>query len=146
MIGIAEFNTLFYIRVKARRPGAILYELPHFIPRNQPSFSIIKPYQMANEILLSDMIQKLREELETAQQEGKDSDFKFMFESVELELSVVVSNSGTGKAGIKFWVVDAGGEYQKHNSVTHTFKLTLKPGSAGSQVISNARKGSVSSQ
>jgi hypothetical protein len=101
---------------------------------------------MANDVLLSDMIQKLREELETAQTAGKDSDFKFTFDSVELELSVVVSNSGGGKAGIKFWVVDAGGEYQKHNSVTHTFKLTLKPGSAGSQVISNTKGGTINSQ
>ncbi len=66
-----------------------------------------------NRIPLGEMIQELREEIEAAQKQGKSSAFKFAFESLVLELSVVVSQTGTGKGGIKFWVVNAGVEYQK---------------------------------
>ena len=88
-------------------------------------------------ILLSDMIRSLREELSKAQEEGKDSDFKFSFDSVELELSVVISTTTGGQAGVKFWVVEAGGDYQKENSYTHKFKLLLKPGSKTSSLLTN---------
>ena len=86
---------------------------------------------MDNKIPLSDMIQTLREELEEAQEQSKKSSVKFSLDSVELELSVAVTKTGTGKGGIKFWVIEAGGEYQKENAMIHKFILKLKPGQGG---------------
>lgn len=88
-------------------------------------------------ILLSEMIQNLREELSKAQSEGKRSDFKFQFDTVELELSIVITSTKDAKAGVKFWVIDAGGGYKNEDAQTQKLKLVLKPGSSGSQLISN---------
>ena len=82
---------------------------------------------MSQKIPLSEMIETLREELEEAQKKAKKSDLKFVTESVELELSVAVSKTGTGKGGIKFWVIEAGGEYERTKETTHKFTLKLKP-------------------
>jgi Trypsin-co-occurring domain 2 len=88
-------------------------------------------------VLLSEMIQHLREELSKAQTLGNNSDFKFLFESVELELSVAITTTGTANAGIKFWVVEAGGKHENANAQTHKFKLILKPGSLQAKQISD---------
>ncbi len=83
---------------------------------------------MSNQkIPLSEMIQTLREELEAAQKESTKSNLKFETESVELELSVEVSKTASGKGGVKFWVIEAGGEYESQKSSTHKFKVVLKP-------------------
>lgn len=78
-------------------------------------------------ISLSEMIQTLRSELETAQKNAKDSPLNLKVDSVELELSVAITNSNSGKGGIKFWVIEAGGETKQEEASTHKFKLTLKP-------------------
>ena len=60
-------------------------------------------------IALADMIETLREELETAQMMGMQRSVAFGVEKVELELKVVLSRKVKGGGGIKFWVVSAEG-------------------------------------
>ena len=85
---------------------------------------------MSNKILLSDMIQTLRTELEQAQANAAGSSFKFSVDTVELELAIELTKSGEGSTGIQFWVIEAGGKYQQENVSSHKFKLVLKPSSA----------------
>jgi hypothetical protein len=94
-----------------------------------------------NRIPLTEMIQSLKEELLEAQIQGKESKLQFALDSVEVELSVAVTKTGTGKGGIKFWVLEAGGEYQKEDSVTHKFTVVLKPGPTGDIVVSTESTG-----
>ena len=103
---------------------------------------------MSGKILLSEMIQTLRTELEQSEFNASNSNFKFLVDSVELELSVELSKSGEGNTGIKFWVIEAGGKYQQENVSTHKFTLVLKPVTAdgapvqvsNSSVLKTSRK------
>jgi hypothetical protein len=46
---------------------------------------------------------------------------------VELTLEVAVTWTRTGTAGIKWWLLEAGGEVSREKAVTQTIKLTLDP-------------------
>jgi hypothetical protein len=78
-------------------------------------------------VLLSDLIEDLRKELQTAAQRSSGQDLVFEIEKAELEAKVVVSNAGKGETGVRFWVVNAGGAYEHKGEQTHTVKLTLLP-------------------
>lgn len=101
-----------------------------------------KIFYMSDKILLSDMIQTLRGELEQAQLNAKGSKFKFTVDTVELELSVELTKGGEGSGGIKFWVVEAGGKYQQSDASMHKFKLVLKPGTADGKALDVGNEGS----
>jgi|CXWL01.1.fsa_nt_gi L-lactate utilization protein LutB len=78
-----------------------------------------------SKIPMADMIQKLRQELVRAQAQATDEKILFGLEKVELELKVVTTTSGKGHTGVEFWVVNAGGDYEKKGETSHTIKLTL---------------------
>lgn len=81
-------------------------------------------------ILLSDLIEDLRNELQEAASKGTGQDLVFEVEKAELEARVVVSKTGKADAKVQFWVVSAGGGYEQKGEQTHTVKLTLLPKSA----------------
>ena len=81
-------------------------------------------------ILLSDLIEDLRSELQKAASRGVGQDLVFEVEKAELEAKVVVSKTGKADAKVQFWVVTAGGGYERKGEETHTVKLTLLPKSA----------------
>jgi hypothetical protein len=80
-----------------------------------------------SEIELADMIETLRQELETAQMRGMQRTVAFGVEKVELELKVALSQKVKGGGGIKFWVVSAEGSAEGTRESTHNFKITLLP-------------------
>ncbi len=86
-----------------------------------------KTEQIGMEIPLAEMIQTLRTELQRAQAGSTDSEILFETQNVELELQVAVSRRTSGEGGVEFWVVKAGGEYEKTGTTTHVFKLSLTP-------------------
>lgn len=88
-------------------------------------------------IPLAEMVKKLRQELELAQVQSKDENIQFELEKVELELKVVVSSTGKGQAGVEFWVVSAGGDYEKKGETSHTIKLTLnaRDNQSGNRIV-----------
>lgn len=79
------------------------------------------------DIPLADMIESLRNELESAQRKGAGRAVAFGVEKVDLELKVVVSRKLKGGGGIKFWVVSAEGSGEHSSEVTHSIKMTLSP-------------------
>jgi len=81
-------------------------------------------------ILLSDLIEDLRSELQKAASRGVGQDLVFEVEKAELEAKVVVSKTGKADGKVQFWVVSAGGGYERKGQETHTVKLTLLPQSA----------------
>ena len=81
-------------------------------------------------VLLSDMIEDLRKELQDAATKGAGQDLVFEIEKAELEATVVVSKTGKADAKVQFWVVTAGGGYERKGEDTHTVKLTLLPKSS----------------
>ncbi len=82
---------------------------------------------MTEGIELAAYIQSLRDELVTAWMDGQQSPVGFEVGPVELELSVNAERSAEAKAGVRFWVVDAGlGGTVTRQSATRV-KLSLVP-------------------
>ncbi len=76
---------------------------------------------------LARVIEGLRRELLKAVLLGANQPLRFRLKPVEVELQVVVTNTGEGEAGIRFWVVNLGAKASTANQVTHSLKLTLDP-------------------
>lgn len=78
-------------------------------------------------IPLSDLLARLREELLEAQEEGKDSALKLEVQEIEAELHVTATQEGSGRAGIKLWVLNAEAGGNDTAVTTQRLKLKLKP-------------------
>lgn len=52
---------------------------------------------------------------------------RFKPAAVELTLQLAVTWTGTAKAGVKWWLVEAGGELAREKAATQTVRLTLEP-------------------
>ena len=87
---------------------------------------------------LSVVIAQLRRELSAAIKAGAGEDLRFRLKPVEVELKVAITQEIAGEAGVKFWVVNAGGSASRTHEITHTVKLTLDPiGKDGAEVNVN---------
>ena len=80
---------------------------------------------------LAEMIGKLREELQQAQQEGQGKALKFCVDEVDLELQFTVSRDIEGGGGVKFWVYNAEAKGSMGSETVQTLRLKLKPETAG---------------
>ncbi|MDF3145994.1 MULTISPECIES: trypco2 family protein [unclassified Streptomyces] len=74
---------------------------------------------------LADMITALRTELEDAQRRATAESLRFGITDVEVEATVQIMRNTAGRAGVQFWVVQAGGEHARGNATTHRIKLNL---------------------
>lgn len=80
-------------------------------------------------------IDALRDELMLAvwgsqfpyQLNGQPRWLRFKPAAVELTLQLAVTTTGTAKAGVKWWLIEAGGELARQKAATQTVKLTLEP-------------------
>lgn len=77
-------------------------------------------------IRLSEWIQALREEVQAAQQSA-GSQPMFAMGPLEVEIDLCTTREATGRAGIRFWVVDGGGEGKRGTSATQRVRVTLSP-------------------
>lgn len=95
---------------------------------------------MAKGITLSEMIEQLRDELTLSKCKGTGQQIRFEPLEVTVETNVTVTRKGKGKAGLKFWVVDAGGELEAGTSRVQKIVLKLRPiapGEKGGDVLLN---------
>lgn len=92
---------------------------------------------MNNEISLSELISSLKDELTKAQDLATGSAMKFQLESAELEVSVGITRTETTKAGLKFWVLEGGREFEGENITTQKITLVLKPDASGGIVVNS---------
>jgi len=76
---------------------------------------------------LSAAIQALRLELMRAWSEGQEQSVRFKPSPVELTLQLAVTSAGGAKAGVRWWLIELGGEVSRESVVTQTVKLTLDP-------------------
>lgn len=80
----------------------------------------------------ADFVDALREEIKEAQQDA-DPELPIELGQVTVEFTVLTRREGEGKAGIRFWVVDAGvsGKLASESTQKVTMQLTpLGPGGA----------------
>lgn len=81
----------------------------------------------ASRVPLAAAITVLRQELLQAWTEANGSKLRFRVAPVELTLEVAVTQSGTGSAGIKWWLIDANAKVSRERAVKQTIRLTLDP-------------------
>ncbi len=85
------------------------------------------PARPAGAISLSEAIAGLRDELLLAWSVAEDSRLRFKPAPVELTVQLAVTSDKTARAGVRWWLLDAGGEASRQLSATQTVKLVLDP-------------------
>ena len=90
---------------------------------------------MINELVglpLADFIGALRAELRTAAL-AKDPQLQFNLGTVTVEFTLMTHHEGGGKAGVRFWVVEAGASATVANESTQKVTLALTPVTASGE-------------
>jgi hypothetical protein len=59
--------------------------------------------------------------------DGRQRWLRFKSSAVEMTLQVAVTSTGSAKAGVKWWLIEAGGQWSREKVTTQTVKLTLEP-------------------
>jgi len=90
---------------------------------------------------LVDVVAQLRADLAAAIAQGEEERLRFEVGPVELDLSVTVTRGGTAKAGVRFWVVEAGGEGSVSKESVQRLHLTLQPRDVWAAPASNGTPG-----
>lgn len=78
-------------------------------------------------VRLAEAIEALRAELTEAMENAPDHRVRFRPGPVELTVEAALTKNFGGKAGIKWWLIEAGGEASRGSVVTQTLKITLQP-------------------
>ena len=81
----------------------------------------------AGAVPLSAAIAALRDELTRAWWDGQHRSVRFKPSPVELTLQVAVTWEGKGTGGVRWWLIELGGEMSRQSAVTQTVKMTLEP-------------------
>ena len=76
---------------------------------------------------LADAVSALRDELVQAASRGGGSTLRFELGAIEMEFLIEARNDHGVDAGIKFWLVSAGGNASSGVTTSHRIKLTLDP-------------------
>ena len=76
---------------------------------------------------LASAIEALRDELTVAWASSTHQRLRFRPVSIELTVQVTVTKTGKGSGGIKWWLVELGGERSAESATTQTLKLALEP-------------------
>lgn len=82
---------------------------------------------MGDQIGLKEAIEAVRAELIGAMHSGAQEEIQFRVGSVQLEFQVAVTKEADGKAGVRFWVVEAGASGKLSSAATHTVRVALDP-------------------
>jgi hypothetical protein len=77
------------------------------------------------DIELADLLSALRSEIDRARTNAAGKDVRFKINSIDLELQVTVEKTAEASAGVRFWVVSAGGRGSARSAETHLVKLSL---------------------
>ncbi len=77
------------------------------------------------QLQLAETMEALRAELARAAAAGAGTGFQFPVAGVQLEFHVAVTKTGEGSAGVKFWVVEAGGSGSFAREEIQTVTVTL---------------------
>ncbi|MDN0200118.1 trypco2 family protein [Streptomyces sp. S.PNR 29] len=93
---------------------------------------------------MTDTIKALRSELAQAMADGEGQPVRLRVQSVKLDMQVAVSTSTEAEAGVKFWVLSAGGKATEDVSATHTISLELTAETAdGGSILTNSGRAAV---
>jgi hypothetical protein len=80
-----------------------------------------------SKIGLKDAIEALRTELSESILVSEEKEVRFEVGEIELEFQFSIEQATAAKGGIKFWVVEMGGDVSDKTSTVHKIKIPLKP-------------------
>ncbi|MFD0210843.1 trypco2 family protein [Streptomyces hirsutus] len=85
---------------------------------------------------LKEAIQATYDELTAAAADGADNGLmRFRYSSIELEMTIAMSDSKERQGGLKVWVLDGFRKRIRGKTSTHTVRVTIQPeASVGGQV------------
>ncbi|MEV7343599.1 trypco2 family protein [Streptomyces sp. NPDC093544] len=81
----------------------------------------------AGDIPLADWLTGLRAELRAAQEAAEDESLKFELGPIDLEFDVCTTREADGRAGLRFWVTEAGTGVRRSSARTQRVRMTLLP-------------------
>jgi hypothetical protein len=76
---------------------------------------------------LKEAIEVLRQELSESILAAADEELRFEVGQITVEMQLAVERKAEGKAGIKFWVLEFGGQGSHGTTETHKITIPLKP-------------------
>ncbi|MGA5467812.1 trypco2 family protein [Streptomyces arboris] len=77
---------------------------------------------------LKEAIQATYDELTAAAHDGaSDGSMRFQYRTIELEMTVALSDSRERQGGLKVWVLDGFMKRIRGKSSTHTVRVTIEP-------------------
>ena len=79
------------------------------------------------EITLTEAVRGLRAQLEQAIAEARDAHLKFATSEVTMEFQVGITRAAEGRGGLKFYVLELGGNVSRSEVETQTVTLKLRP-------------------
>lgn len=79
------------------------------------------------EIALTEAVRGLRAELEQAIVEARDARLKFEASEVTMEFQVGITQAAEGRGGLKFYVLELGGNVSRSEVETQIVTLKLRP-------------------
>ncbi|MEU1486444.1 trypco2 family protein [Streptomyces sp. NPDC005752] len=74
---------------------------------------------------LNEMVAALRWELQEAQRRAAGENLRFGVSGIEVEATVQVTTEGGGRGGVRFWVIEATGDFKHGRSSAQRIKLAL---------------------
>ncbi|MDR7161736.1 trypco2 family protein [Arthrobacter sp. BE255] len=76
---------------------------------------------------LAEAIEALRSQLNEAMEKSPETGLRFRPGPVELTVQAALTKNVVGKAGIRWWLIEAGGEASRQSAITQTLKISLQP-------------------
>ncbi|MEU6904122.1 trypco2 family protein [Streptomyces coeruleorubidus] len=90
---------------------------------------------------LKEAIQATYDELTAAADGGAHNPLRFQYSSIELEMTIAMSDSRERQGGLKVWVLDGFRKRIRGKTSTHTVRVTIEPHtSAGGEVAYTVHK------
>ena len=81
-----------------------------------------------DKIGLKEAVQAAYDELYEAMTDMRvNDDLMFVYRNIDLEFTVEVTRHTGGKAGVKFWVLEAGADISRENARSHVVRLSMEP-------------------
>ncbi len=76
---------------------------------------------------LTDLILTLREELQQAQEQGREQNIAFEVQEIELEVALVAEEDKGANFGVKLFALDIGVKGSQRDVASHRLRLKLRP-------------------
>lgn len=83
---------------------------------------------------LREAIQATYDELSAAAGQDNSGGLRFRYSSIELEMTIAMSDSRERQGGLKIWVLDGFRKRIRGKTSTHTVRVTIQPADVAGEI------------